>query len=147
MRAFYTLLIFGIAFQCASYLLWAFDVDPQMSYPLGNVSNISSVFSLTPFSLAFTATGAVAIGLASLLLRAGTYAYYAVLVWVIGTMVPIVQTFFLAIPNTIGAFIPASANPNPAVFPINPLMIVVGAIFAVAAFFFLVELAAQRNIT
>jgi len=140
MRLFYTLLVFGIALQMSTYLLWAFNVDPQMNYPLGNIDNIATTFSLSPFNIAFTAIGATVIGLAGLLLKVGTYAYYAVLIWVIGTLLPITQGFFLAIPNSIGVLIPAGANSA-------PIMTVIGAIFAFAAFFFFVELAAQRQIT
>lgn len=140
MRLFYTLLVFGIALQMSTYLLWSFNVDPQMNYPLGDINNIAATFTLTPFNIAFTAIGAAVIGLAALLLKVGTYAIYAVLIWVIGTLLPIAQGFFLAIPNSIGALIPASANSA-------PIMVVIGAIFAFAVFWFFVELASQRNIS
>lgn len=147
-RLFYTLLTFGVGFQLAAYLFWAFNICPLIVYPFGDsTSAINNAFNITVFDAMFTAIGAVGITLVSLLLRQGTYAIYAVLIWVLGTLLPIVKTFFLAIPNTLGALIPPQLNPNASVFPVNPIVVVISVVFGYAGFWFLMELAAQRDIT
>lgn len=137
---------FGVALQIVCYLLWAFNVfGGLVEYPLGDVSSIQNVFSIDAYSILLGVGGAAIIGVASLLLRPGTYAIYAMLLWGIGTGFKVIQTFFLAIPNTIGALIPASTNPNPAVFPVNPIAVAVTVIIGYAAFWWLFSLVIQRD--
>lgn len=144
-KLFVNALVFGVALQLTSYLLWAFNVfGGIISYPLGDVSSLNNIFSLSLFDAVIGVGGAAAIGLAALLLRQGTYAIYAMLLWGIGSMFKVIQTFFLVIPNTLGALIPPEANPNPAVFPVNPLIVVLAAIFLFAAWVYLFKLVIQR---
>lgn len=144
MKLFWTLLVFGLAFQLGAFLFWAFDVCPLITYPMGDVQTVTSTFSIDAFDLMFTGAGIVAIGLAGLLLRQGTYAVYAMLIWAIGTIIPVVSNFFLAIPNVLGALIPAETNPNPELFVVHPLVFVIVAVFAFAAYWWLFELVTQR---
>ena len=74
------------------------------------------------------------------------YAIYAMLLWAIGCMFKVVQTFVLVIPNTIGALLPEATNPNPALFPINPLIILVSLFFTFGAWIFMFELVIQRPV-
>jgi len=145
---FETLLVFGVAFQIVAYLFWAFDVCPFIEYPI-SVDSIQNSFTITPFSLMFAGAGAAAIGLAAMLLRAGTYAVYAMLLWAIGTILPVVSNFFLAIPNTLGALMPflfsANAPSNPFPGETNPLFAVIIVIFTFSAYWFLFRLVTQRN--
>lgn len=157
MRMFYTLLVFGISLQIASYLFWAFDVfGGLVKYPV-DIATTMSWFSLEKFQWQFLmgVGGAVGIGLAMLLLRQGTYAIYAILIWVLGVFLPFTSGFFLAIPNTIGALIPediwnltnpfgADANGS---YPTHPLMVVIVLIFAFAGWIMMMELLTQRNIS
>lgn len=157
MRMFYTLLVFGVSIQIAAYLFWAFKVVPFIDYPI-ELENTTQIFSLDNFSWQFLmgAGGAVGIGLAMLLLRQGTYAIYAILIWVIGVFLPFTSGFFLAIPNTVGALIPAPLwdlinplNPDLATgaYPTHPFMIVIVLIFAFSAWIMMMELLTQRNLS
>jgi hypothetical protein len=148
-KLFVSALVFGLSLQLVCYLFWAFDFfGGIISYPFGDAASaVSSVFSINAYSVLIGVGGSLAIGLAALLLRQGTYAIYAMLIWAIGCMFNIIQTFFLAIPNTIGALLPVETNPNPAVFPINPLIVVVGVIFVFAAWMYLFGLVIQRDTT
>lgn len=148
MKIFYNFLLFGVAFQLVAYVLWAFNFfGDYISYPLGDVSKLSTVFSMDVYSVLLGVGGALAIGVAAWLLKVGVNAIYAMLLWAIGTMFNIIQTFFMAIPNTIGALIPAEINPDPALFPVNPLVVAIGILFAFAAFMYLFGLVIQRDPT
>ena len=159
MRLFYTLLVFGISLQIAAYLFWAFDVfGGLIKYPIDLVAT-TDWFSLKNFQWQFLmgVGGAVGIGLAMLLLRQGTYALYAILIWVMGVFLPFTSGFFLAIPNTIGALIPPDiwnmTNPlaheenGIMVYPTHPLMVVIVLLFAFSAWIMMIELLTQRNIS
>lgn len=156
MRLFYTFLVFGISLQIAAYLFWAFTVVPSVAYPI-SIADTMNVFSLDKFSWQFMmgVGGAVGIGLAMLLLRQGTYALYAILIWVMGVFLPFTTGFFLAIPNTIGALIPTDlwnlTNPFPPnatnTYPMHPLMVVIVLLFAFSAWIMMMELLTQRNLS
>lgn len=147
MRLFYSLLTFGIAFQFACYLFWAFDVTGGLiNYPI-DLAVMNNAFAITPFTMMFLAGGAVGIGLAALLLRQGTYAVYAILIWAAGVFLSITAPFFLAIPNTItGLLSPLLDVTNPfATGTPHPFIVVIGAIFGFAIWWFIMELVTQRN--
>ena len=147
-KLFINALVFGIALQTVCYLFWAFDVfGGLVVYPISNMSSMTSWFDISAFSILVGIGGSIAIGIAGLLLRQGTYAIYAVLLWAIGNFFPFVRDFFLSIPNTISALIPSVTNPNPSLFPINPIMIVISSIFAFGAFMYMFGLVFQRDMT
>lgn len=146
MKIMVNFLVLAIALQLVSYLFWAFDsFGGVIEYPLGDVSSLENMFSINTFSVLIGVGGAVGIGLAALLLKQGTYAIYAMLLWAIGCMFSIIQTFILVIPNTLSALLPASTNPNPALFPVNPLIVVVSVIFAFGAWMYFFGLVIQRE--
>jgi len=148
MKLFINALVFGVAVQVVCYLFWAFNFfGGLISYPLGDVSALSSVFSIDVYSVLIGVGGSLAIGLAALLLRQGTYAIYAMLLWAIGSMFKLIQTFFLAIPNTLASLIPPESNPNPALFPVSPFIVVIGIVFAFGAWMYLFGLVIQRDPT
>lgn len=150
-KLFINALIFGVCLQLICYLMWAFNVfGGLLLYPFGDVSMLSTTFSINVYSALIGIGGGVAIGLAALLLKQGVYAVFAMLLWAIGCMFNVIQSFFLAIPNTIASFLPNSTNPLPAVdgvYPTNPLIIVLGVIFAFAAWMYLFGLVIQRDVT
>jgi hypothetical protein len=80
-----------------------------------------------------------------LLLKQGTYAVYAMLLWAIGVMFNLISTFLLVIPNTLSALLPASTNPNPDLFPVNPLIVVIVLIFTFGAWWYMFGLTIQRD--
>jgi hypothetical protein len=146
-KLFINYLVLGVSIQAVCYMFWAFNVfGGVIAYPLGDVSSLSTLFSIDAFSVLIGVGGAVGIGLAALLLKQGTYAIYAMLLWAIGCMFKVVQTFVLVIPNTIGALLPEATNPNPALFPINPLIILVSLFFTFGAWIFMFELVIQRPV-
>jgi hypothetical protein len=148
-KLFMNALVFGIALQMTCYLFWAFNVfGGLVVYPISSASTMSGMagwFDISAFSVLVGVGGSIAIGIAGLLLRQGTYAIYAVLLWAIGNFFPFVRDFFLTIPNTISALIPSVTNPNPTLFPINPIMIVISSIFAFGAFMYMFGLVFQRE--
>lgn len=146
---FYSMLLFGVCLQLASYILWAFGILNAIgiNYPMGNANQIgtlTSVFSYAPFLALIGGTG-IAFGIIALLTRAGSFPIYAVLIFSIGIFVPVVGPFFLAIPNTIAALIPSSTNPLPG--QINPIATVIGVAFIFAIFFYIFEMTLQRKVT
>lgn len=145
-RLFLEILPFGVALQITCYLAWAFNIfGGLIQYPLGDVASIQSVFSIDVYSVLLGVGGAAIIGVAALLLKPGTYAIYAMLLWGLGTAFRVIQTFFLAIPNTIGALIPPETNPNPALFAVNPIGVVITVVIGYAAFWWLFSLVIQRD--
>lgn len=156
MKLFYSLLVFGLSFQIAAYLFYVFEVVPSeiISYPMS--LDMANAFSLAPFDLAFIVVGGAAITIVSVLLRVGTYAIYALPIWVLTTFIPILKGFVTIIPNTLGAFfgdILQYANPYGSTQTINilgvnvgnPLIAVLIGIFGFGAFIFFLGLAAQRE--
>ena len=142
------MLIFGVSLQLFAYILWAFNVLPAMglAYPYGNadqMNNLNSIFSLNWYTALIGGTGAV-IGVAMLLLRQGTYAIYALLIFAIGVFIQVIGPFFLAIPNTIAALLPSETIPSGLGF--SPIAVVIGVMFNFALFFFISELVIQRNL-
>ena len=145
---FYNMLVFGISLQLGAYVLWAFNFfNGYIVYPFGTYSqmmDLSNMFGLSWWSALIGVTG-VFIGLMALLLRQGTYAIFAVLLFAIGVFFKPVSSFVLVIPNTIAALLPLSSNPIPG--SPNPLETVVGIIVVFAAFIFIGEMALQRKVS
>jgi hypothetical protein len=140
-------LFFGVALQIICYLVWAFDVfGGLMVYPYGDVAALTGdggIFNLDVYNTLIGIGGGIAIGLAGLLLKQGVYAVFAMLLWAIGCITNVINSFFLAIPNTIASFIPESTNPLPG--QVHPFTVVIGIIFAVAAWLYLFGLVIQRE--
>jgi hypothetical protein len=120
------------------------------------MAGMAGWFDISAFSVLVGIGGSIAIGIAGLLLRQGTYAIYAVLLWAIGNFFPFVRDFFLTIPNTIAALIPPESNPfaypngvfDPTVSPLtSPLFIIISSIFAFGAFMYMFGLVFQRDMT
>lgn len=147
MRLLYAFIVFAVSLQVTCYLFWAFNIfGGRIEYPLGDVASLSSLFSIDAFSVLVGVGGAVGIGLAMLLLKQGTYAIYAMLLWGFGCVFNVIKTFVLVVPNTIGALLPAATNPNPSLFPVNPLLVVIVFFFSFGAWWFLLSLVLQREI-
>jgi hypothetical protein len=144
-KLFINALIFGIAFQLTCYMFWAFSsFGGLIQYPFGNaneVANINSMFSLNLWSALVGGTGVV-ISIAALLLRQGTYALYAMLLFAIGVFFPIVSTFVLAIPNTI-AGLASSMGLSAAVT--GPFATFIGVICVFGGFMYVFGLVIQRD--
>jgi hypothetical protein len=151
MKLAIAILYFIVTIQVVSYLFWAFDVfGGLIEYPLGDVSSLSSIFNIDAYSVLIGVVGAVGIGLAGILLRQGVYAIYAMLLWGFGVIFRVVQTFVLAIPNTIGALIPNSTNPFPpdavtGAYPIHPFIVVIVFLFTFGAWWYFFGIVIQRE--
>ena len=142
---FYNMMIFGIALQLSAYLVWASGVvSGVMQFPLGNYSdlmNLNNMFSLNLWS-GLVGLAGVGIGLAALLLKSGTYAIYAVLLFAFGVFFNVVKGFVLAIPNLISALAVAAGLSSSVT---SPIAIFVGVIVVFGGFIYLFELAIQRR--
>ena len=153
----YDILVLGICMEIVSYLMWAFQVIPPtiFKYPFGNAAdmlNMQNMFKLDIWMALISGSGVV-IGVAALLLRQGTYALYALLIFAIGVFYRVVVPFLIVIPNTIAALLPDSTNPNftmvggVPVYGINPIQVVIGLIVGFAIFIFMLELVLQRKVS
>lgn len=146
-RLFPEIMAFYVALTIICYLVWAFNVfGGLLNYPLGNIDSLTSLFSIDVYSVVAGIGGAALIGVAALLLKPGVYAVYAMLIWGFGIAFRVVQTFVLAVPNTLLALIPAETNPNPAVFPTNPILAVITLLVGYAVFWWLLGLVIQRDV-
>jgi hypothetical protein len=149
MRMFYSILLFiGVALNISAFLFVTFHVDPTFK---ASIELSTNTFNLDVFSLAFTSLGAAGIMIMGLLLRQGTYAIYATLIWVVTTLLGVARNFITAIPNVIfGIFGPALApidpNYNPANINLtaNPIIAVLVYVVTFAGFWFFMEIIAQR---
>ncbi len=123
-KLFVNFLFLTVAIQSVAYLFWVFDISGgKLQYPV-DLSTLQNLFSpLDTYSVLIGIGGAALIGLAALLLKQGTYAVYALLIWGIGIMFNVVRTFVIVIPNTLAAFLPESTNPL--IGQTNPLIMVV----------------------
>jgi hypothetical protein len=144
-KLFYDLLLLGVAIQLSCYLLFQFNFfGGLISYPLGSISQLygsGSIFSITVYGAIIGGAGAVAILVVGLLTRAGVYAIFALLIWAIGCIVTYIYPFFIAIPNTIGAFIDTTGLPSTIT---NTFVIFLTVIFLMAGFWYLFGLVIQR---
>jgi len=98
--------------------------------------DVSNQFSLAVFGI--TAIGGGILGLIGLLTRQYTFASGAILIWVIGLMLPVTQWFLAGVPMILGVLLPTE---------ISYLTYVVSAFFAFILFMFMAEIATQRQIT
>jgi tellurite resistance protein TehA-like permease len=64
----------------------------------------------------------------------------------IGMVIGPIQAFILAVPNTLALLLPAATNPNPSLFPENPIITVVKLLFVFGAYWFVFSLVVQRDI-
>ena len=139
------MMLFGICAQMAAYLTWAFNMfGGLIQYPLGTANdmlNLNNMFSINLWSALIGGAG-IAISIAALLLRTGTYAIYAMLLFAIGVFFNIVKTFVLAIPNTVVAIFASANLPSGAT---TPIQVVIGVIMVFAGFIYLFELVIQRR--
>lgn len=146
-KLFAEILPFLFALQIIAYLLWAFDVfSGKISYPLGDISSIDSIFSIDEFSILLGVGGGILIGVVSFLFKPGVYAIYALLIWVFGVTFRAVQTFLLVLPNTLGALIPNVACVTIGGELVNPIAISVTVIVGWALFWWCSSLIFQRDV-
>lgn len=144
-KLFINALIFGIAFQLTCYMFWAFSsFGGLIQYPFGNaneITNLQTMFSLNAWAVLVSGVG-VATSIVALLLRQGTYAIYALLIFAIGIFFPIVSTFVLAVPNTI-AGLAATMGLTSAVT--GPISTFIGVICVFGGFMYMFGLVIQRD--
>lgn len=148
-KLFYDILYFGVALQLTLYLFSSFNffAGSPLNYSISNLSLLSNTFNVSDtYSVLVGGVGFAAIGLASLLLRQGVYAIYAMLLWAIGIVFNFISGFFLIIPNMLSFLLPAETNPNPALFALNPITVVIGVVVAFAAWLYMLGLVLQREV-
>jgi hypothetical protein len=101
-----------------------------------NPTDITNTFNLTVFAV--LGAGGAVIGVLGALFHTYTFAAGAILLWVIGIIMPIAQWFIGGLPIMMAALLPAE---------LAWFSVVVGAVFAMSFFLFIVEIAAGRQIT
>ena len=132
----YSLMVFYLCLNMAAYIInqsGAF-IESQLLYI--NPFDVSNQFSLTVFG-GLLAGGAI-IGVIALITRQYVYASVALVIWVIGLLLPVAQWFLLGTPIILAALLPSE---------ISYLTYVVSAFFAFIFFMFMIEIASQRQIT
>jgi hypothetical protein len=144
-KLFINALVFGIAFQLTCYLMWSFNVfGGLVQYPLGtapDLNNLNNMFSIDLWSGLIGATGVVT-GIAMLLLRQGTYALYALLIFALGIFFNIIKGFLIAIPNTIAGIVSMSGLSSAIM---GPIATVIGVICVFGGFMYFFGLVIQRD--
>jgi hypothetical protein len=121
--------------------LAAFSVHLSGVFPVTrelwvNPTDITNAFSLTVFAV--VGAGGAVIGILGAIFKTYTFAASAILLWVIGIVLPIVQWFIGGLPIMMAAILP----PELAWFSV-----IVGAVFAMTFFMFILEIAAGRQMT
>jgi hypothetical protein len=143
---FYSLMLFGVCVQLAAYLTWSFNVfGNAIVYPLGaasDLTNLNNIFDINLWS-ALVGLAGVGISIVALLLKQGTYAIYAMLIFAFGIFFKVVSTFVFAIPNMVAAIF---ASANVPAGTTTPLQITIGVIMTFAGFIYLAEMAVQRKL-
>jgi hypothetical protein len=107
-----------------------------------NFSDWTSWFDLGADSglvLIFSGTTAVFVGVASLMLKQGTYAIFAVLIAALGVIIGPVRHFVLAIPNFIVSSIPAASGYT------GPILVLMNGIITFVAYWFIFAMVLQRD--
>lgn len=150
MRMFYNLLLFTACLNFSAFLLPYFIALPYHTVFPWNPTDINSMFDFSNLaSLAGIGIVSTAIGIVMLLMRQGTYALYALLIFAIGVLFKPINALVFAVPNLINALLPSSPGYTWIILgtTFNPIGAVVYAVYTFAIFMFLVELITQRNIT
>jgi hypothetical protein len=143
MRMFYDILLFSFCLNISAYLLPFFIALPVSTPLSSDPTGFTTTFSVETFT--YLTVGGAAIGLAALLFRQGVYALYALLLWAVGVLLPIVRNFLLAVPILLDAVFPKESNP---LYPApNPIALAITAAITFAGFWFLMEFVTQRNVT
>jgi hypothetical protein len=144
MKLAYSAITALVSLQLAVYLLESFNMLAPFTFTSPPDPNIAGVFSLSAMSLALLGGGAAAILLVGgLLLRQGTYAIYALLLYGLGVLIPQIQGFITAIPRMFELLKGAGL-----VIPDAYLSIIIGfftAIIAYGAWWLIVGVITQRE--
>jgi hypothetical protein len=143
MRLFYSLLVFFISFQIIAYLFYVFNVCPYVSYPMN--LDIANTFSINYFNIFTAIGGGAAITIVAVLMRVGTYAIYALPIWVIATFIPIFGGFVTVIPNTFGAVFGTLLDAMNPTTGTNPIISSLIGVVSFAVFIFFLGIASQRE--
>jgi hypothetical protein len=152
-KLFTDLLIFGLCVNISIYLLSVFNLLP-VTMTAVNLSDWTSWFNISAWNILLTGATTIGIGLASILLRQGVYAVYAMLLTALSMIITPISGFLLAFPNLIGTMLPPETNPlaytngvfNASYVGLNPIVIVVSLIYAFAAYWFIFGLVIQRDV-
>lgn len=132
----YSLFVFVICLNLAAFVINESQATVTNTLLYINPFDVTNQFSLTIFGA--LGVGGALIGIAALLTRQYVYAAGALLIWVIGIMLPISQWILIGAPIIMSAILPSE---------ISYLTYIVSAFFTLTLFFFLIEIATQRQIT
>jgi hypothetical protein len=113
MRGFINMLFLVVALESACYLCQVFNVfGGVVTYPFAytSITNVADYFSFERlgFAMLIGGTGAAAVTIIGMLTRSGQYMLYALLIFGLGSFLPLISDFVLAAPNTIYAIIQAT---------------------------------------
>lgn len=132
----YSLLFFIICLNMAAFILQQSGTSTVSKELYISPLDITNKFSLSVFGA--LAIGGGIIGVIALITRQYVFASVALLIWVIGLLLPITQWFLLGTPIILNVLLPPE---------VSYLSYVVTAFFAFAFFMFMLEIAAQRQIS
>jgi len=148
----YSLMVFYLCVNMAAYIInqsGAF-IESQLLYI--NPFDVSNQFSLTVFGGLLIGGGII--GVIALITRQYVYASVALVVWVIGLILPVAQWFLLGTPIVLNALIPVGTDGKPVLLPVeindvwvSGFTLIIVAFFAFIFFMFMIEIASQRQIT
>jgi len=135
MRA-YSVMLFVISLNLAAFILQQSGVSLASKQLYISPFDITNQFSLAVFGA--LAIGGGIIGVIGLITRQYVYASVALVIWVMGLLLPVAQWFLLGLPIMMSVLLPPE---------VSYLTYVVSAFFAVIFFMFMVEIASQRYVT
>lgn len=133
--------VYGLMFALICLNLAAWSLNISGLFPVSrdlwiNPIDITNQFSLVMFAI--LGVGGTIIGILGAIFRQYTFAAGAILIWVIGIILPIAQWLLGGLPIMMSAFLPTE---------IAWFSLVVGAFYAIAFFMFILEIAGGRPIT
>jgi len=134
MKAF-SVMVFLVCLNMSAFILNQSEAIPGTKELWINPFDVTNQFSLTV--LGALTMGAIGGGIIALIFRQNIFAIGALLVFVISTMIPIVQWFLLGTPLMLAALLPSE---------LSYLSAVIGAFFAITFFMFLMSILGQRQI-
>lgn len=135
MRAFS--LMFGYICINLAASFWALSgAIPAAQQLYVSPTDITNTFTLTLFFSVGVTGGLMAI--IGIMTRQYVFATGALLIWIIGILLPIVQWVILGLPFVLSAILPSE---------LSWISGIIGAFFAVTLFMFMAELAAGRQVT
>lgn len=132
----YSLMLFIICLNISAFILNSAQVLPVNRPLTWGITDLTATFSLTVF--AGLGIGGALIGVVGLITRTYVYAAGAILIWILGILLPIASWFLNGVPMMLTMLLPSE---------LSYISSAITAVFMFIFFIFIVEIMTQRQIT